>query len=85
MDECEYIEEVEKEIESIEGKALRIVQLTHPEIKFIFNRYSVDDCMEKFWDYPGKWYASFKLPRGVRDEEELVKIIVRDTIERFGK
>ena len=85
MDEYEYIEEVEKEIEAIEGKALRIVQMTHPEVKFVFNRYSIDDCLERFWDYPGKWYASFKLPGGVRNEEDLVKIIVKDTMERFAK
>ncbi|MCR4783443.1 MAG: hypothetical protein K6A35_02865 [bacterium] len=85
MDEYEYTDEVEKEVDAIEAKALKIVQQTHPDIKFVYNRYSMYDCMDRFWDYPGKWYASFKLPNGVQNETELINIIVKGTIERLGK
>nr|MCR5151010.1 hypothetical protein [Clostridiales bacterium] len=79
--EMEYFEEAEKEVGSIRKAALRIVQLTHPEIKYVIDRRSIDDYVYKTWDYPGKWYYSgFKLPAEFRTKEDLIHAIAEDSV-----
>ena len=86
MSDIEYIEGVEKKVEAIRDKALQIVQLTHPEIKYVYDPRSIDDYCGKVWDYPGKWYSTgFTLPKGISSEHNLIQIIVRDTINYFCK
>ena len=85
-DDMEYFDEAEKAVESIREAALRIVQLTHPEIKYVVDRRPIDDYSYKTWDYPGKWYyAGFKLPSGFRNKEDLIRSIAEDTIQHFSK
>ncbi len=80
-----YIVEVEKEVESFRNAALKKVQMTHPEIEFVIDRRIIDDYCNKTWDYPGKWYVSFKLPEGFRSKEELIDAIAAETIRFFTK
>ncbi len=80
----EYFDEAEKAVEAIREEALKIVRLTHPEIKYAVDRRTVDDYCYKTWDYPGKWYyAGFKLPSGFRGKEDLIRSIAEDTIRHF--
>ena len=84
--EIEYIGELEKEVEEIRKAALDKVQRTHPEIKFVIDRRTIDDYCYKTWDYPGKWYYSgFRLPKEFRTKDELIDAIANDTIRHFSK
>lgn len=78
-----YTKEVEKEIEKIRAKALKIVQNTHPEINTVIDNRTIYDYSESVWDYPGKWYLYFKLPNGFNNEIELALSIAKDTIDFF--
>ena len=69
-----FIIEAEKEVDKIRDAALQIVQKTHPEIKFVLDRRTIDDYSCKTWDYRGKWYyKGFKLPDGFYSKEELIE------------
>ena len=81
-----YIIATESAVTRIRDAALRKVQITHPEIRYVIDRHTVDDYSMKTWDYPGKWYyAGFRLPKGFRSEEELIDGIARETIRYFCK
>ena len=80
-----YIIEAEKEVEAIRDAALQIVQKTHPEIKYVLDRRTIDDYSCKTWDYPGKWYyKGFKIPDGFHSKEELINAIAVETIQYFN-
>ena len=85
MSEYEYYDTVAKKVDEIRDAALHIVQKTHPEIKYVIDRRTIDDYSNKIWDYPGKWYLEFKLPNGFRSKEKLIEVIVADTIQYFSK
>lgn len=85
MSEYEYFDSVAKKVDEIRDAALHIVQKTHPEIKYVIDRRTIDDYSYKTWDYPGKWYLGFKLPNGFRSKEKLIEAIVADTIQYFSK
>ena len=81
-----FFEQAEKDIDRVRKAALRIVQITHPEIRYVIDRRTIDDYAMKSWDYPGKWYyMGFKLPKGFHSEEELIRRIAEDTIRYFEK
>ena len=78
-----YVEEVEKKVDEIRDKALKIVQVINPNISCVIDPYTVDDYCEKQWDYPGAWYVYFKYPDGIRKEEELIDKIISKTLDYF--
>ena len=77
--------EAEKEVEEIRAAALRAVQKSHPEIEHVIDRRTVDDYCEKIWDYPGKWYVSFRLPDGFDSKKQLIDTIAGETVLYFTK
>lgn len=82
-DENSY-SQAESDVEQIRQAALRIVRITHPEIKYVVDRYTIDDYAQKSWEYPGKWYyMGLKLPRGFKTKEELIRSIAENTIRYF--
>ena len=81
-----FFEEAEKDVDRIRKAALKLVQITHPEIAYVVDRRTIDDYAMKSWDYPGQWYyMGLKLPDGFRSEEELIRQIAEDTISYFDK
>lgn len=78
-----YVKEAEREIEEIRAAALKKAQKTHPEIRYVYDRRSFDDYCEKTWDYPGKWYVSFRLPQGYETKEELIDALAEETVRHF--
>ena len=83
--EWEYLSGVEKEIDEIREKALAKAQAVNPDISVVVDNYTFDDYCYKQWDYPGKWYCYFRLPKGIRSKEDLIDRIASETIARFNK
>lgn len=83
--EWEYVSGVEKEIDEIREKALAKAQAVNPDISVVVDNYTLDDYCYKQWDYPGKWYCYFCLPKSIRSKEDLIDKIAADTIARFNK
>ncbi len=81
-DENDLIE-IEKEVEELRNSALKKVQTIHPEIEYVIDRRTVDDYTYRTWDYPGKWYAVFTIPKGFGGKEEVIDDIVNETIRYF--
>ena len=82
----EYWEAAEKDVGEVRDAALKKVQQTHPDVKFVIDRRSIDDYCYKTWEYPGKWYyAGLKLPNGFSSKEELIDAIAEETIRYFSK
>ncbi|MCR4616267.1 MAG: hypothetical protein K5756_08990 [Clostridiales bacterium] len=76
----------EKKVSEIRAAALKKAQMIDPDIKFVIDRFTIDDYCYKKWDYPGAWYSmGFKLPEGFRSEEELINAMTDETIRYFDK
>lgn len=75
-----YVKEVEREVDELRAEALKLVRKLHPECEYVVDRRSIYDYSERFWDYPGQWYLSFKLPGGYRNKQELILAIAEETI-----
>ena len=85
MDELwNYQEQVEQEIDRIRRKALLRAQAINPRVSHVVDNFTFDDYCEKTWDYPGAWYCSFRLPKGIKTEAELIEKIVRETLAHFN-
>lgn len=86
MPEIEYIEQDEKKIAEIRAEALRRAKLINPKVLFAIDSRTIDDYIEKKWDYPGAWYSQgFRLPKGFKNEEELIEDIADHTVKYFQK
>ena len=83
--EWEYLPAVENRIEAIRNKALARLQAVNPDITVVVDNHTIDDYCGKQWDYPGKWYCYFCLPKGIRSKEDLIDKIASETIARFNK
>lgn len=75
--------EVEKEIEEIRNSALEKIKLTHPEIDRVIDSRTTEEYYEKIIGESDKPQASFKLPDGYENKEDLIDEIVRETLEYF--
>ena len=80
MEIWNYVEQVERKVDEIRDKALAKVQKINPAITYVVDNYSLDDYITKIWDYPGEWYCSFRLPKDIASEEELIEKLVRETL-----
>ncbi len=80
-----YVESVERKVDKIRSKALRLAQAVDPKVGHIVDNRTTDDYCEMIWDYPGAWYASFRLPKGFKTEEQLISQLVRDTLAFYAK
>ena len=84
--EDNFYELAERDVKELRDTALKRVQSTYPEIKFVIDRRTIDDYAYKTWDYPGKWYyAGFKMPKGFHSKEDIINTIVKDTLQYFHK
>ena len=83
--EWEYLSSVEKRIDEIREKALAKAQAINPDISAVMDYHRINDYCGKQWDYPGKWYCFFQLPKDVLTEEELIDRIAAETVARFNK
>ena len=67
----------------IHAEALARVQLIHPGIPSVVDRYAVEDYFQRYWDYPGAWYTIVAIPESAKSREALIDTIVRDTIAKY--
>ena len=67
----------------IHAEALRIVQISFPNIDSVVDGYRVEDYFQQIWDYPGKWYTVVAIPESAGNREALMDKIVRNTISAY--
>lgn len=84
MDNYNYVEKVEKKIDEIRAEALKRARIIDPRVEYAVDNRTTDDYCEMIWNYPGAWYASFRLPKGFKTKEQLISKIVSDTLEFYG-
>ena len=85
MDEYNYLKDVEEDVDRLREAALQKARSINPKVEFAVDNRTTYDYCERVWDYPGAWCLYFTLPKGVKDEEQMIDIIVRDTLAFFEK
>ena len=81
MDNVNYMEHVERQVEAIRDAALQKVRQVYPDATFVVDNRTLDDYSYRQWDYPGAWYVGFQLPEGFRKKEALIDAIAEETIK----
>ena len=69
----------------IHKEALAKVRKDIPDADRVIDKYPVEEYFQKSWEYPGKWYTVIAIPESSRSRENLINIIVRDTLEYYRK
>lgn len=69
--------------DEIHQKALILVKYVCPEANCIIDKYSPEDYFQEYLDYPGEWYKMVGVPQGIKSKNELIRIIVKETIEYY--
>ena len=75
----------QKKIEALRSRALEKARIFCPQAEFYVDKRLENEYYEEHYDYPGKLYVWFRLPKGFASEEELVEAIARDTVEYYSK
>lgn len=78
-----YLRTAEKKVEEIRNRALEKVRAVFPTASYVVDPRSMDDYLDKVWDYPGMWYVGFRLPDGFKSEEELTADIAAATMRHL--
>ena len=69
--------------DQIHKEALARVKKEFPYADQVIDKYSVEEYFQQSWEYPGKWYTVVAIPESSRSRENLINIIVTDTIDYY--
>ena len=83
MSEDNYLKDVEEDVQKLREAALKQAQAINPKVRFVVDNRTIGDYSERVWDYPGAWYVYFSLPKGVKNKQQMIEIIVRDTLAYY--
>ena len=71
--------------EEIHREALEKVRKLYPEAEAVNDRYSVEDYIVQYWDYPGQWYNMTGVPDDAGGRQKLIDTIVSNTVDFIEK